>query len=95
MQVAVISVYFESKLPRSCKKFEVNKNTKHLYNHELPDCETDRFPLLGQEAAFPVLGQAQKWKLRPFPVLDLPKSGNCGRVSSFGPFPPLGLHKVV
>ena len=38
----------------------------------------------GQAAAFPVLGQAQKWKLRPFPVLGLPKSGNCGRVSSFG-----------
>ena len=45
---------------------------------------------MGQAAAFPVLGQAQNWKLRPFPVLDLPKSGNCGRVSSFGPFPLLG-----
>ena len=44
-------------------------------------------------AAFPVLGQAQKWKLRSFPVLGLPKSGNCGRVFSFGLFPLLGLHR--
>ena len=40
---------------------------------------------MGQATAFPVLGQAQKWKLRPFPVLGLPKSGNSGRVSTFGP----------
>ena len=36
-----------------------------------------------QAAAFPVLGQAQKWKLQPFPVLGLPKSGNCRCMSSF------------
>ena len=46
----------------------------------------DWFPLLGQAAAFPV-------KLRPFPALGLLKSGNCGRVSSFRPFPLLGLHR--
>ena len=42
----------------------------------------DWFPLLGQAAAFPVLGQAQKWKLRPFPVLGLPKVETA---DAFGP----------
>ena len=41
---------------------------------------------MDQAAAFPVLGQARRWKLRLFLVLGLPKSGNCGLVSSFGPF---------
>ena len=33
----------------------------------------DWFPVLSQAAAFPVLGEIQKWKLRPFSVLGLPK----------------------
>ena len=32
-----------------------------------------------------IFGQAQKWKLRRFPASGPPKSGNCGRISSFGP----------
>ena len=69
--VAVISAYFESKLPRSrTSKLTRIQSIRIIINYQT----VDWFPLLGQAAGFPVLGQAQKWKLRPFPVLGLPKS---------------------
>ena len=48
------------------KNFEVNKNTKHLYNHELPDCECETcFHFRVRQLRF------QFWVK--------PKNGNCSR----------------
>ena len=76
-------------LNRSCQDQKLRRiqNIRIIMNYQTVRLVST----LGQAAAFPVLGQAQTWKLRPFPVLGLPKSGNCRRVSSFGPFPLLGL----
>ena len=68
------------------KNFEVNNNTKHPYNHVLPDCEIG-FHFWVRQLRF------QFWAK--------PKSGNCGRfqfwacpkVETADAFPVLGLHK--
>ena len=77
-------------LSQSCQDQELRRihNIRIIMNYQTVRLVSTS----GQAAAFPVFGHTQKWKLRPFPVLGLPKNGNCGRVSSFGPLPLLGLH---
>ena len=89
--VPVISAYFESKLPRSrTSKLTRIQNIRIIMNYQTVRLVST----FGPGSCVSSFGSSPKWKLRPFPVLGLPKGGNCGRVSSFRPFPPLGLHSA-
>ena len=75
------------------RNFEFAKNTKHSYNH---DYQTVRLVSSFESGScISSFGRNPKVKTATVFRFGPTQSGNCGRVSSFGPFQLLGLHIIL